>query len=165
MFASTEAITAHLVLLPSGPSEADSAAWSEAVVDYALAFGGMLFRRALEGVDWSALRHVTVVNPDAWPPDLTAQIDAANARIVVDAIRVPSPDALRAVLNVRVYYGWRYGPLGKQDWAQAWPAGACLVGLHGRANGEMEEPDYPLVKRARLEAVKLTTHATMKTVK
>jgi murein DD-endopeptidase MepM/ murein hydrolase activator NlpD len=40
-----------------------------------------------------------------------------------------------------------------------WPPGYCLVGLHGRANGPMQDADYPPVAQARVEAVKLLSSA------
>ena len=49
-------------------------------------------------------------------------------------------------------------------WSAVWPASACLAGLHGRADGEMQEEDYAVVQAARIEAVKITSHATMDTV-
>ncbi|MBI4770077.1 MAG: M23 family metallopeptidase, partial [Chloroflexi bacterium] len=40
-----------------------------------------------------------------------------------------------------------------------WPAGKCLVGVHGRADGPLLDPDYNAIQTARVEAVKLTTSA------
>jgi hypothetical protein len=77
---------------------------------------------------------------------------------------VDTPEALNLLLNVRAYYGWRYGPQTGFDWAQLWEPGVALIGLHGRTTGELEEADYPIVARARLEAVKITSHATLATV-
>ncbi len=42
----------------------------------------------------------------------------------------------------------------------AWPFGTCLVGLHGRADGPMQEADWSLVQSARIEALKLTSSAS-----
>lgn len=36
----------------------------------------------------------------------------------------------------------------------AWSAGRCLIGVHGRVDGPLEEGDLRLIQRARLEAVK-----------
>lgn len=41
----------------------------------------------------------------------------------------------------------------------AWQYGRCLVGLHGRADGPLLDPDIPLIKNARIEAVKLLSNA------
>jgi hypothetical protein len=40
-----------------------------------------------------------------------------------------------------------------------------LIGLHGRADGELLGPDFDIVRRARVEGVKLTSHATDESVK
>ncbi len=40
-----------------------------------------------------------------------------------------------------------------------WPAGVCLAGVHGRADGRMQEPDFGPVQTAQMEAVKLTSSA------
>ncbi len=40
-----------------------------------------------------------------------------------------------------------------------WPAGYCLVGVHGRADGPMQEADFAAVSAARIEAVKLLSMA------
>ena len=37
---------------------------------------------------------------------------------------------------------------------------ARSIGLHGRSDGELQPPDYEVVRAARLEAIKLTTAAT-----
>ena len=122
MFINPEDSPSHLLLLP-GANDAERAAWAEAALDYALAFGGVTVQHELAGVNWSAFRHVTLVNPPAWPPQLAAQVARASRTTDVDVIPAPTPDALRAVLNVRVYYGWRYGPQTRQEWAALWPPG------------------------------------------
>lgn len=40
-----------------------------------------------------------------------------------------------------------------------WPAGRCLVGVHGRADGPLQEPDLEAVRVSRVEAVKLSSTA------
>jgi hypothetical protein len=40
-----------------------------------------------------------------------------------------------------------------------WPYDHCLVGLHGRADDPMEDPDWEQVRTARVEALKLTSHS------
>jgi hypothetical protein len=40
-----------------------------------------------------------------------------------------------------------------------WPPGHCLVGVHGRADGQMQAADYTALNLARIEAVKLLTTA------
>lgn len=38
-----------------------------------------------------------------------------------------------------------------------WPYGRCLVGVHGRADGPMEDSDWAMIKIAQIEALKLTS--------
>ena len=40
-----------------------------------------------------------------------------------------------------------------------WPPGKCLIGVHGRADGPLQEPDFAAIQQARVEAVKLTSSA------
>ncbi len=40
-----------------------------------------------------------------------------------------------------------------------WPPGLCLAGVHGRADGRMQEADFAALTPARVEAVKLTSAA------
>lgn len=40
-----------------------------------------------------------------------------------------------------------------------WPPGKCLVGVHGRADGPMLDPDFEAVRVGRVEAVKLLSTA------
>jgi murein DD-endopeptidase MepM/ murein hydrolase activator NlpD len=41
-----------------------------------------------------------------------------------------------------------------------WPYDHCLVGLHGRADGPMQDADWEPVRTARVEALKLTSSAS-----
>jgi hypothetical protein len=153
----------QLVLLPAR-TPAEAAAWGAAVTDYAAAFANIHFARDPRTVDWRGYQSVTIIRPRFWPSDLALVIKQANPDIRLDWIPVDTPEALQLVLNVRVYYGWRYGPQSDFDWAQLWPAARSLIGLHGRSNGEFEDADFPVVRAARLEAVKVTSHATPATV-
>lgn len=153
----------QLILLPARTAR-EMVRWGAAALDYAVAFGGMAFERQVDRVDFSQFDHVTVVRPDFWPEDLILTIRQQNPRAVIEPLYASTPEILNIVLNVRVYYGWRYGPQTEQDWAVLWPDGVCRIGLHGRSDGEFQEADYPIVRRARAEAVKVTTHATMQTV-
>lgn len=47
---------------------------------------------------------------------------------------------------------------GQGDWAE-WEQGRCLVGVHGRADGPLQEADYAPLVAARVEAVKLLVNA------
>lgn len=40
-----------------------------------------------------------------------------------------------------------------------WKPGKCLIGLHGRADGPMLEPDFAVVQATRMEAIKLISTA------
>jgi len=154
---------AQIILLPARtPAEASD--WGSAAMEYAAAFQTIDFSRDPDRVDWRGYEHVTIVRPSFWPADLMLIIKQANPEIAVDRIPVDTPEALQLVLHVRVYYGWRYGPQTDTDWSQAWPYGRSLIGLHGRSDGELKAPDYDVVRAARLEAVKLTSHATPATL-
>lgn len=154
----------QLMLLPAR-NAAEASAWGSAAMEYAAAFRPVHFTRDPMGVDWRGYQHVSIVRPDFWPEDLPLVIKQANPDAVLDRIPVDTPEALRLLLNVRAFYGWRYGPQTEFDWAQLWEPGVSLIGLHGRTDGEFKDADYPIVARAQLEAVKITSHATMETVR
>jgi hypothetical protein len=154
---------AQLVLLPAR-TPAEASAWGSAAMEYAAAFQTIEFSRDPLRVDWRGYQHVTIIRPSFWQTDLTLLIKQANPEIAIDRIPVDTPEALQLVLHVRIYFGWRYGPQTATDWSQAWPDGRSLIGLHGRSDGELHGPDYEVVRLARLEAVKLTTHATPATL-
>jgi hypothetical protein len=154
----------QLMLLPAR-NPADASAWGSVVMEYAAAFQTVHFARDPATVDWRGYERVTIVRPSFWPDDLALTIKQANPEAVVDRIPVDTPEALQIILNVRIYYGWRYGPQNDFDWARLWPPGKALIGLHGRSNGELEAADYAVVRAARMEAVKITTHATPVTVR
>ncbi|HJO91647.1 MAG TPA: M23 family metallopeptidase, partial [Anaerolineales bacterium] len=46
-----------------------------------------------------------------------------------------------------------------------WEHDMCLVGVHGRADGPLLEPDFPVIRDARMEAVKLLSNAPPENVK
>jgi len=154
----------QLFLLPAADA-AEASAWGAVIMEYAAAFEVVQFARDPATVDWRGYQHVTLVRPSYWPDDLPLIIKQANPEIVIDRIPVDTPEALQIILNVRVYYGWRYGPQTEFQWGQLWPYGKSLIGLHGRSNGELQGADYDIVRTARVEAVKLTSHATPATVK
>ena len=154
----------QLILLPAR-TPAEASAWGSAVMEYAASFATIHYARDPERVDWRAYQHVTIVQPGHWPDDLEFLIKQANPSLVIDRIPVDTPEALQILLNVRVYYGWRYGPQSEFDWARLWPFGRSLIGLHGRSSGELEGKDYDILRVAQIEAVKVTTHATLRTVR
>ena len=133
-------------------------------MEYAARFPNVEFARDPARVDWRGYQHVTIVRPRFWPDDLPLFIKQANPLARLDRIPVDTPDGLQVIFNFRLSYGWRYGPQTDFDWAQLWPPGRTLIGLHGRADGEFKDADYPIVAEAHLEAIKLTSHATMETV-
>lgn len=47
---------------------------------------------------------------------------------------------------------------GRDDLAE-WARGRCLVGVHGRADGPLEDPDYAPLEAARVEALKVLVNA------
>jgi murein DD-endopeptidase MepM/ murein hydrolase activator NlpD len=46
-----------------------------------------------------------------------------------------------------------------------WEHNMCLIGVHGRADGPLLEPDFPVIRDARVEAVKLLSNAPPDNVK
>lgn len=45
-----------------------------------------------------------------------------------------------------------------------WPPGHCLAGVHGRADGRLQDADYPALAVGRVEAVKLMSTAAVEDV-
>src|SRR5215207_360709 len=154
----------QLILLPARTA-AEASAWGSVCVDYAATFATVTLARDPETVDWRGFQHVTIVQPSFWPDELPLLIKQANPEIVLDRLPVDSPEALHLALNVRTYFGWRYGPQDNFDWARVWPPARTLIGLHGRSNGELQPADLTTVRTARMEAVKLTSHATLESVR
>ncbi|MDW8326661.1 MAG: hypothetical protein RMK99_08855 [Anaerolineales bacterium] len=154
----------QLMLLPAR-NAAEASAWGAAAMAYASFYPDVHFSRDPSRVDWRGYRHVTIVNPSFWPDDLIVTIRQANPAIELDIINVESPDLLSTILNVRIFTGLRYGqPNTEPNWLELWPAGRCLIGLHGRADGELQDADHAVIQRARVEAVKLLSTATMASV-
>lgn len=154
----------QIFLLPAR-TPAEAAAWGGAALAYAAFFPDVHFARDPGRVDWRGYAHVTIVDPGHWPDDLLAQIKQANPAIELDVIAVTAPEILQTVLNTRIYTGMRYGPQRQLDWRRLWPAGRCLIGLHGRADGELQPADLEVMRTARLEAVKLTSYATAESLR
>ncbi len=65
----------------------------------------------------------------------------------------------RDILNPTPFLIWpdEQGPPAPVQYP--WPAGKCLVGVHGRADGPVEEADFAAVRSAGVESVKLTSTA------
>ena len=66
----------------------------------------------------------------------------------------------RDILDPTPYLDWP-GTDGSAAGAVSypWPPALCLVGLHGRADGPLQDADYTAINTARIEAVKLLTTA------
>ncbi len=154
----------QLILLPAKDARS-MARWGRAVADYAAFFPNVQVARDPAQVDWRGYAHVTLVRPASFSPDLPLFIRQANPRVTLDRIAVDTPETLAFVLQTRVAYGWRYGPQTAFDWQKLWPRGVALAGLHGRADGELQPADLPLFAAAGMEAAKLTSHATLESVR
>src|SRR3989338_7438262 len=99
----------QLILLPARTAQ-EASVWGAAAMEYAARFGPIEFSRDPERVDWRAYQHVTIIRPKFWPENLPLIIKQANPEAIIDRIPAEVPAALKIVFNVRVYYGWRYGP-------------------------------------------------------
>lgn len=149
----------QLILLPARTAQ-EASVWGSAALAYASFFPDVHFAHDPRNIDWRGYGHITLVNPAFWPDDLIPQIKQANPRAVLDVIAVTAPEILQTVLNTRLFSGLRYGPQTEVEWLKLWPAGRCLIGLHGRSDGELQPADFNVIAAARLEAVKLTSYAT-----
>lgn len=153
----------QLILLPARNAQ-EASAWGSATTEYVARYQTIHLARDPSQVDWRGYRHVTLVRPDFWPDDLILIIKQVNPAIRLDRIPVDTPEALQAVLSVRLAFDWRYGPQQEGDWLKLWPRGIALIGLHGRSDGELQEADLAIIAKARIEAVKLTSTATFRSV-
>ena len=115
----------QLMLLPARTA-AEASAWGSVAMEYAATFRTVHFARDPARIEWLGYQHITIVCPAFWPADLPLVIKQANPQAVIDRIPVDTPEALQLVLNVRVYYGWRYGPQTPFDWSKLWAPGASL---------------------------------------
>jgi hypothetical protein len=65
----------------------------------------------------------------------------------------------RDIIDPTPFLEWPVAEGGQGVIAYPWPPALCLVGVHGRADGPMQEADFGPVNQARIEAVKLLTSA------
>lgn len=150
----------HILLLP----REDYPAWIAACRDYVIKFGPN-FTNDPDSVGRSALpgQVVTIVDvPSGYPAqgDIRAWFERNYPTIKTDVVAVKTADELRAALAKRIQANDRYLSLAPVfDFGALWPAGKCLVGVHGRADGRMEPADFTAVAEARVEAVKLLSSA------
>ena len=159
----TEPQIEQLFLVP-GRTKAETAIWGAAVMEFAVRFPGVFISHDYAQAVRPQYDRLTIVEPDYWPEELWTMIKQNPRRMRVEKLSAPSPEVLAEILHVRVYYGLRFGFQTGFDWAQQWAPGVSLIGLHGRADGEMLRPDFDIVRSARIEAVKLTSHATASTL-
>jgi hypothetical protein len=155
----TEPTLDQLILVP-GRTPAEVVLWGSAVLEYAAAFPGVTISHDYADVGRPEFERLTLVLPDYWPDAMWALLKQNPRRFEVEQMNAPTPEVLAEILHARVYYGLRFGFQTVDAWAQVWPLGFSLIGLHGRADGEMMPPDIEVSRTARVEAVKLTSHAT-----
>jgi len=136
--------------------------WLTAAKDYALKFGvNMTSDPDSAGRYLMPQQVVTLANaPNGYPDqgDILAWFARHYPNVKVDSVPAKTPAELQAAFAVRIKANSRYAPLGP-DFRRVWPANKCLVGLHGRADGRMQEADFQAVAQSRVEAVKLNSSA------
>jgi len=150
----------QIILLP----KADYLKWVEAVREYVLAFGPNFTNDPKSAVRYAfAPLIVTVADvPGGYPEqgDIRLWFQRYYPQVKLDLVPARTPQDLRLALQRRVQANDRYLPVPPVfDFGRLWPAGRCLAGVHGRADGRLEAADFEVVAQARLEAVKLLTSA------
>ncbi len=154
----------QLFLVP-GTTPAEVAQWGAAVVEYAALFPGVYISRDYTEAVRPHYERITVVNPDAWPEALWTAIKQNPRPLVVEPLTAPTPEVLAEILHARVYHGLRFGFQTEYDWSQQWPLGMSLIGVHGRGDGELEARDLDVVRRSRVEGIKLLSYASGESVR
>jgi hypothetical protein len=150
----------QLILLP----RRDYFQWVFAAKDYVIKFAANLTAEPGSAGRYLAEQlTVTVVDvPDGYPEhgDIQAWFARNFPTVRVDAVPAQTPADLREALARRIDANDRFLPLRPGfDFSRVWPAGKCLVGLHGRADGRLQAADLAVVAQARVEAVKLMSTA------
>lgn len=163
-FAVPQPFISQLFLVP-GRTSAEVAEWGAAAVEYAAMFPGVFISHDYTEALKPQYERITLVNPDYWPEELWLALRQNPRPLVLEQLLAPSPEVLAEVLHVRTYYGLRFGFQTEYDWSQQWALGVSLIGLHGRADGELQPSDLDVVHKARLEGVKLTSQASDASVK
>jgi len=154
----------QLFLVP-GKTTAELAHWGAAVVEYAHQFPGVYISHDWAEAGKEQYEQITVVNPDSWPEELWLALKQNPRPVSLEKLVAASPDVLAEILHTRTYYNLRFGFQTGFDWHLQWPYDIGLIGLHGRGDGEMQQADLDVVRRARLEGIKLTSHASGASVK
>jgi len=154
-----------LFLLP-GRTKTETSLWGAALVEYAAHYPGVTVSFNFADAARPEFERIVVVNPEGWSEDLWLLIKQNPRRVIVERLEAASPKALADLLHRHVEYGLRFsfGAVGTGDWRNEWTSGVTLIGLHGRSDGEMQAWDYDITRTARVEAIKLTSHASPKTV-
>ncbi len=150
----------QIILLP----KADYFKWVEAVREYVLAFGPNFTNEPKSAARYAfAPLIVTIADvPGGYPEqgDIRLWFQRYYPRVKLDLVPARTPEDLRLALQRRVQAKDRYLSVPPAfDFGRLWPAGRCLAGVHGRADGRLEAADFEVVAQARLEAVKLLTSA------
>lgn len=150
-------------------------AWLGAAQGYGLKFGVNL---TADPDSAGRLGQVVTIAgaPGGYPAqgDIQAWFHQTYPQVKVDYIPAASPDELGAALQKRIDAGDRYAPpappvpvapvappapVAPVAPVYPWPAGKCLVGVHGRTDGPMQDADFEAVRVSNVEAVKLLTWA------
>lgn len=136
--------------------------WVGAARDYVLKFGANLTSDPDSAGRFMLPQQVITVAqaPSGYPDqgDIQAWLTAHYPSARLDLVPARTPAELAAALAKRVQAGQRYLAAGA-DFSRIWPAGRCLAGLHGRADGRLQDADFTAVAQARMEAVKLLSSA------
>jgi hypothetical protein len=144
----------HAVLLPAD----NYYGWLAAARSYAVAFGANLTSDANSAGRVAGVVTIAGV-PGGYPAqgDIQAWFAQNFPQVRVDYVAAASPDELRASLQKRINLDDPYLPVSSVTFP--WPAGRCLVGVHGRADGPLQPADFAAVQASQVEAVKLLTWA------
>ena len=89
---------------------------------------------------------ITIVESDDWHEEPWLFLRQNPRRFILETLVAPTPEVLAELLYVRVYHGLRFGFQTEFDWKPLWNYNICLIGLHGRSDGEMQEADIRLVR-------------------
>lgn len=136
--------------------------WVNAARDYVLKFGANLTSEPDSAGRYMIPQQTvtTVAAPSAFPDqgDIRAWFLKNYPSVRLDYVPARTPAELQTMLAKRIAANDRYAPLGV-DFRRLWPAGVCLAGVHGRADGALMDADFQAIADARVEAVKLLSSA------
>ncbi|MFN2148314.1 MAG: M23 family metallopeptidase [Anaerolineales bacterium] len=69
------------------------------------------------------------------------------------------------ILDPTPFMVWPEGSYRKSIESLTWAAGRCLIGAHGRIDGPMQAEDLAVIRKARLEAVRVNLQETEGTIR